>query len=315
VEGDLDSASAHLKNAALEKSDRIEAYFAAGLIFRKTGQYERAAYVLESILRGSDLDTQTRKIITRELAKVMFESGNYATASSMLEMTTDKDAMMLRARALRKLERFEDAANLYKSIAKAEKINTDRETGYCYYRCAMQAEGSRRAKFLKYAQKYIPQSRCVGMAFIDSSLLAGKPGRAIADIERFIQNDLPASQDDMAKFQSVFFDAKKTEELMRIVTKHIRSGSSNPFLYIFASSRLMHGDNRQKAAEILDEHMDRFGFSNTVARASVEITPNSVLSKYLENAHYYKCNFCNAETVKYSDVCPACQSFETIKPI
>jgi len=315
VEGNFEKASVHLKNAALEKSDRIEAYYAAGLVFRKTKQFDRATYVLESILRSSDLDSATKRALTVELGRVMFAAGNYTIAHSLLEMTTDREGVLLRAKTLRKLNKFEEAANTYKMIAKNERINLDNETGYCYYRCALDATGSKQNKYLKNALKYIPNSRCLTMMQIDNMLSLGKSSKALVDIERFISAGLPASVDDMMKFQSVFFDLKRTEELLRIVMKKIGEGTDNPFLYEYAVHRLTQGEGQERAKELVQKYLDTFGFTNCIAKISLEIEPNSMLSKLLENADYYKCSACGAGHREYKDTCSACQGFETLKPI
>jgi len=315
IEGEYEKASLHLKNAALEKSDRIEAYFAAGLVFRKNRQFDRATYVLESILRGSETDTQTKRALTIELARVMFDAGNYTIAHSLLEMSTDREAVLLRAKALRRLERFEEAANTYKMLAKNEKINLNNETGYCYYRCAVSSTGSRQNKFIRTALKFIPDSRCINMMQIDNMLAAGKASKAMVEIERFISAGLVASADDMQKFQTVFYESQRTEELMRIIMKRISEGSANPFVYTFAAARMQHGEKRDKALQILETYTEEFGFNNTVAKASLGISPNKMLEAKLKGANFYSCTECSTEFGEYSDVCPQCQSFETLKSI
>ena len=315
TEGNYEKASLHLKNAALENSDRIEAYFAAGLVFRKNRQYDRATYVFESILRSADIDASTKRALTVELGRVMFEAGNYTIAHSLLEMTTDREGMLLRAKTLRRLKRFEEAANTYKMIAKSEKINLDNETGYCFYRCALDSTGSRQSKFLKTALKYIPNSRCISMMQIDGNISLGKSSKALVDIERFMSAGLPASMDDMQKFQSVFYDMKRTEELMRLVMKRIHEGSDNPFFYIFAAKRLTAGNNPEKAKELIDSYLEKFGANNNIARASLTLEYNKFLESFLENADFYKCSACGAGHKEYSDACPRCQAFETLRPI
>lgn len=315
TEGNYEKASVHLKNAALEKSDRIEAYFAAGLVFRKNKQFDRATYVLESILRSADIDSSTKRALTIELGRVMFEAGNYTIALSLLEMSTDKEGILLRAKALRKLNKYEEAANTYKMLAKSEKINLDAEIGYCYYRCALNTEGSRQSKFLKTAQKYIPNSRCVSMIQIDSLLAASKQSKALVEIEYFLNADLPASDEDMQKFQSIFYDAGRTEELMRLVIKRIQAGSSNPFLYTFAISRFLHGQNSEKAKDMINMYLADFGFNNTIAKASLEVESNAMLAAYIGDADLYKCSNCGTGTKEYDVTCPNCQSFETLKPL
>lgn len=315
TEGDYEKASVHLKNAALEKSERIEAYFAAGLVFRKNKQYDRATYVLESILRSADIDPSTKRALTVELGRVMFDAGNYTIAHSLLEMTTDKEGSLLRAKTLRRLKKFEEAANTYKTIAKSEKINLDNEIGYCYYRCALDASGGKQARFLKNALKYIPKSRCLNMMQIDLSIEQGKTSKALVDIERFMAAELPASMEDMQKFQSFFYDMKKTDEIMRLVVKRIQEGSANPFFYIFAMNRMLQGENYEKANELIDGYLEKFGINNSVAKASLKLSNNRFLEKYLEDANFYKCTCCCSEYNEYTDTCPCCQSFETLKPI
>jgi len=315
AEGNIEKASVHMKAAALEKSDRIEAYFAAGLTFRKTGQYDRATYVMESILRSGDMDSATKKALTVELAHVMFEAGNFNIAVSLMEMTTDKEGMLLKAKALRKMDRFEEAANTYRSIAKTQKMNMDSEIGYCYYRCAIQAEDGRQSKYIKLAMKYIPRSRCLSMMIIDNLIVTAKNSRAMVEIERFISSGLPACLDDMIKFQTFFFDMKKLEDLMRITMKRIQEGSDNPYLYIYAVSRFLAGDNRAKAEETYKRYLDRFLMTNTIAKASLELHENQFLEKLLEDADFYRCTNCGTGQKSYRDTCPACQSFETLRPI
>jgi len=315
VEGKYDKASIHLKNAALEKSDRIEAYFAAGLVFRKTKQYDRATYVLESILRGSDLDSSTKRALTVELGRVMFDAGNYTIAHSLLEMSSDKDGMLLRAKTLRKLDKFEEAASTYSMISRNEHVNLDNEIGYCFYRCALAASGSKQQKYIKTALKYIPNSRCLSMMQIDNLISIGKASKALVDIERFLAAGLPASTEDMSKFQSVFFDAKRTEELMRLTMKKINEGSDNPFLYIFAATRFSQGENNAKATVLLENYLEKYGFNNNIARASLMITPNRILEKLMETADFYRCKSCGAGHKIYRDTCSACQGFETLRPI
>jgi len=315
TEGDYEKASVHLKNASLERGDRIEAYFAAGLVFRKNKQYDRATYVLESILRSADIDPSTKRALTVELGRVMFDAGNYTIAHSLLEMATDKDSSILRAKTLRRLNKFEEAANTYKAIAKAEKINLDDEIGYCYYRCALETSGSRQSKFIKNALKYIPKSRCINMMHIDNNIAAGKSSKALVDIERFMSEELPVSMDDMLKFQTVFFDMKRTEEMFRLVMKRIQEGSSNPFFYIFAMNRLLQGENPEKAMEIIDLYLERFGFNNSIAKASLKLRGNKFLELLIEDANFYRCSNCESEFKIYTDACPNCQAFETLRPI
>jgi len=315
IEGDYTKASTHLKNAALEKSDNIEAYFAAGLVFRKTKQFDRATYVLESILRSSDLDASTKRALTVELGRNMFEAGNYTIAFSLLEMTSDKEGTLLRARTLRKLNKFEEAANTYKMVAKSEKINLNNEIGYCFYRCAMDSTGYRQNKFIKTALKYIPTSRCISMMQIDSNIEAGKMSKALVDIERFLIAGLPASDEDMIKFQSVYYDMKRTEELMRSVLKRINDGSDNPFFYSYAISRFVQGDNKEKANELIEKYTNDFGFNNNIAKASLQIASNLMLEKLVEKTDFYKCSVCGTQHKVYTDACPSCQSFETLKTI
>lgn len=313
VSGDYETASASLKNAALNNSEMIEAYFAAGLVFKKQGQYDRAAYVIESILRSSDLDSGTKRALNVELGKVSFDAGDYEKSARLLEMTSDTDGILIKAKALRKLGRFEEAASTYKSLAKSAKMDLNKEIGFCYFRCAENDEGSKQSKYLKTALKFIPKSRCVRMMNIDNLFRVGRKSRALSEIEKFLNDELPACMEDMMKIQEIYFDDNRLEDLMRLSLKKIHENSPNPFFYLYVVKRFLNSSNAEKANEVLSKFIDNHGVSNLVARASLDIEPNVVLEKMLEDADFYKCSNCGGTHKQYYDACPSCQSFETLK--
>jgi len=315
VAGDYDSASRFLKSAALGNSEMIEAYYAAGLVFRKQKQFDRAAYVIESILRGSGLDASAKRALNVELGKIYFFAGEYEKSFKLLEMTSDPDGTVFKGKSLIQLGRFDEAAGTYKSIMKSTKEDMSREMGHCFYLAAESSEGAKRSKFIKSAMKHVPKSRAVRLLNIEQLTSVGRKSRAMAEIEKFLNDELPACEADMMRFQEIYFDDNKLEELMRISLKKVHESSDNPFFYIYAVRRLMAGNNADKAKEVLDKFTSSHGVSNLIAKASLEITPNEILRRMLEESDLYKCSSCGESQKSYETTCPSCHSFETIKTI
>ncbi|WP_303849787.1 lipopolysaccharide assembly protein LapB [Seleniivibrio woodruffii] len=315
TEGNYEKAASFLKNAAMDNKERIEAYYTAGLVFKKLGQYDKAAYVIETILRSDDVDSHTKRTLNVELGKIMFAAGNFKQAAKQLEMTSDPDGIMLKAKALRETGQFDEAANTYKSLARMTGMNLDNEIGYCYYRCVVTDKQEGYTKCFAQALKYIPKSRVLRMALIDQHLLEGRGAKAVEEIESFIQDGLTATHHDMMKFQTIFFDEGKFEWLVRHCLKRINAGSDNPFNYTYVISRYLSTGNKDKAEAFIDRYVKNFGPTNIIARASLSIEHNAMLALVLEHADFYKCTACGSTAKDYSDTCKACHSFETLKPM
>ena len=315
AEGSYDKASAYLRNAAMDNKERIEAYYTAGLVFKKLGKFDKALYIIEAILRSDDVDSATKKVLNVEQGRILFAAGKFDKAYDHLKTSTETDGILLKAKCLRELGKFEDAANIYKDLAKSAKMNLDNEIGYCYYRCLKSDHATDTPKCFQNAIKYIPKSRVLRMANIDRYLLEGRGDKAIAEIETFIQDDLPATHDDMMKFQTIFYDEDKFEMLVRLCLKHVSKGSSNPFIYTYVISRYITTGNKEKAQAFINRYIENFGPTNVLARASLAIEPNAMLGTLLESADFYKCTACGAHAKNYTDTCKECHAFETLKPI
>lgn len=315
TEGNFAKASAHLKSAAMDNKERIVAYYTAGLVFRKLGQFDKAEYIIETILRSDDVDSHTKRALNVELGKIFFAAGNFEEAYKQLEMTSDVDGMLIKAKCQRELGRFDDAANTYKSISRTAGLNLDNEIGYCYYRCVLDKKEDGFSKCFKNALKYIPSSRVLRMAQIDQYLLEGRGDKAVVDIESFINDDLPATHQDLIKFQTIYYDEGKFEWLVRHCLKKISKGSSNPFIYTYVISRYVTTGNKEKALAFIDRYVKAFGPTHVIARASLTVESNKMLSSMLESADFYKCSVCGATVKDYTDTCPSCHAFETLKPI
>ncbi|TCK61711.1 tetratricopeptide repeat protein [Seleniivibrio woodruffii] len=315
TEGNYEKAASYLKSAVMDNKERIEAYYTAGLVFKKLGQFEKASYIIETILSSDDVDSHTKRTLNVELGKIMFAAGNYKRAAKQLEMTSDTDGILLKAKALRETGDFDEAANTYKSLARMTGMNLDNEIGYCYYRCVLADKKDGYSKCFANALKYIPKSRVLRMALIDQHLLEGRGAKAVEEIESFIQDDLTATHHDMMKFQTIFFDEGKFEWLVRHCLKRINAGSDNPFNYTYVISRYLSTGNKEKAQAFIDRYVKNFGPTKIIARASLSIEHNAMLAMVLEKADFYQCRSCGAKAKDYSDTCKTCHSFETLKPV
>ncbi|MGE4318265.1 MAG: tetratricopeptide repeat protein [Deferribacterales bacterium] len=315
TEGNFQKASSHLKNAAMDNKERIEAYYTAGLVFKKLGQFDKALYIIQTILRSDDVDSSTKRVLNVELGRIFFAAGKYDKALKQLEMTSDTDGILLKAKCLRELGRFDDAANTYKSLAKETKMDLNNEIGYCYYRCLKSGLANNNPQCFQNAIKYIPTSRVLRMAHIDQHLLDGRGDKAVEEIETFLQDDLPATHQDMMKFQTIFYDENKFEWLVRHCLKRINKGSSNPFIYTYVISRYITTGSKDKAQAFIDRYIENFGPTHVIARASLALEHNAMLATLLESASFYECSACGEQAKDYTDTCKHCHAFETLKPI
>lgn len=299
----------------MDNKERIEAYYSAGLVYKKLGDFKRARYVIETIMQSDDVDSSTKRVLNVELGKIYFAAESYKKALSLLDMTSDTDGILLKAKCLRELGNFDEAANTYKSLAKMTGLNLDDEIGYCYYRCLKSHNHEDNSKCFEQAIKYIPKSRVLRMAHIDQHLLSGRGDKAIEEIETFIQDDLPATHEDMMKFQTIFYDEGKFEWLVRHCLKRINKGSSNPFIYTYVISRYITTGSKDKARAFINRYVENFGPTNVIARASLAYEPNEMLQSMMKSADFYSCTFCGAQAKDYGDTCKSCHAFETLKPI
>ena len=83
--GDDNTAVEKLKDIAFKGAANPEIYLILGFLFRKKGDFTRAAQIHEMMLGNSELDKDFRNALIGELAEDYMLAGQYAKAVSLLQ--------------------------------------------------------------------------------------------------------------------------------------------------------------------------------------------------------------------------------------
>lgn len=316
-EGNDKKALEEMKALALADKGTPEIYLSIGFLYRKMGDYAKAAQIHEMLLGNGEIDDDYKAFVQTELARDYFYADMPLKALSVLDRYrgADKnpDNLLLFARASLAVHDFDSALSYY---IKYEKLGGRSLKGF-YCKCMI--EKARDVKDARDAAKAVKHAldadkNCRPARFITAAMLRkdGKHTKAMDEYKTIIKDGLIRDMDDMKSVEAAFIELGEESALLSCLKSSLTSGVKNPFIAIYVAKHYEKQGQKDEAKGVLYSYLTRIGFSVAAARAYASITGDKVLSDSLKNEAAFSCSVCGAGYEKYQDDCRECGSFDSI---
>lgn len=323
-----------LQDAVNTDSDLVDAYVRLGDLYRKKGDVSRAIQIHQSLTVRPTLKKQEEKRIYYALVDDLFAMGRHNKAVAFLKEILKIDKKDARARELilkiyEDMESYSDCITLYEEGHFKKK--SDRRHAYYYAALAhyklralpdIEPEEEKEAvSLLKKALKIAPESLSALYYFGKYHEQEGDLKKAREYYRKIMKLHPRHAFLIINAFEKVMYELDLFDEIFPIYEQVFSDDPKNFTVGV-------------ALANLYEKKNDTDGVQE-VYRRLAETYPESILPKLrqirisiddphvidtvtqLENAVYQKrliCSHCGHSTLKYSFLCPACGSLESLLP-
>lgn len=307
-----------MRSIALADKGTPEIYLAIGFLYRKSGEYMKAAQVHEVLLGNKELDKDYKKYLTTELAKDYLLADMPIKALSLLKETPNReenvDNIEILAKASFAIQNYDNALTY---LEKYEKNSGKTIRGF-YAKCMIaKASASddlgKIQKYIKNALSKCPE--CRSAHFIKAGLLMkeGKNAKAIEEYTHILTRGLPRDEKDVKDIEKAFIAAGEESRFIKIL-KELAHEAKNPFIHMYLARHYMEDGEKEKAKEILSEYLEHIGGNPALVKYLAEISEERALLNAVGARKTFRCSECGTDFNEYKDDCPVCSSFDSIYP-
>lgn len=305
-----------MRAIALSDKGTPEIYLAIGFLYRKSGEYVKAAQVHEVLLGNKDLDKDYKKYLTTELAKDYLLADmpikSLAILKEMHNREENPDNLEILAKANFDIQNYDNALAY---LEKYEKSTSKTIRGF-YAKCMIakaSASGdlSKTQKYIKNALAKCPE--CRSAHFIKAGLLMkeGKNAKAIEEYTHILSRGLPRDEKDVSDTEKAFLAAGEESRFIKLL-KELAHDAKNPFIHIYLARHYMEDGEKDKAKGLLGEYLEHIGGNPALVKYFAEISEERSLLNVVGARKTFRCSECGADFDKYKDDCPVCSSFDSI---
>lgn len=317
--GDSEMALEKLKDIAIKGNASPEVYLILGFLFRKKGDYTRAAQIHEMLLVSYKLDSEFYNALIGELAEDYMLAGQYAKSVSLLQqenqVMNNPDNIVIMAKCNLYSQSYDKAI---KYLTEYNKITGDFLYGFfekCMVEKAVHSVNPQTAfKCIKSAleknNKCRPARVIKGLIYMNTN----KIQKAINEFKSIVEEGLLRDINDFQNVEKVYLMAGKESELTQLLKNQCLNGNINPFIHIALANQLEYNNEKEEAKVILESYLELPDAKMIVAQVYSEKFNNMLLSHIIKDTYFFKCNNCGYETNQYKDDCPKCSAYDSIYP-
>lgn len=317
--GDDDTALETMKNIVLKGGANSEIYLILGFLFRRKGDFTRAAQIHEMMLGNTELDKNFRNALIGELAEDYMLAGQYAKAVSLLQkenqVMSEPNNIITMAKSALFSQSYDNALQYH---IKYNKITGKTLPGFfekCMVEKAVNAESPQSAfKHIKSALENNKQCRPARIIKGLLYLKTDKLQKAVDEFQSVIKEGLLRDMDDFKNVEKVYIAAGKESELTSLLTKQAYEGTMNPFIHIALAEKYEYNNEKENAKTVLESYIEQPDAKIIAAKVYAAKFDNKLIGHVVQDAFSFKCRECGFETNQYKDDCPKCSAYDSIYP-
>lgn len=311
-------ALSEMRSIALNGKGTPEIYLAIGFLYRKMGEYAKAAQVHEVLLGNKELDKEYKNYLTTELAKDYLLGGMPVRTMAVLKDLPGRDQnpdnLEILAKASFDIQNYDNALIYLEKYKKASGKDIYGFHAKCMIAKAIAADDENKtSKYIKSALQEYPD--CRSARFIKAGLLMkeGMKEKAVEEYKSILSGNLPRDGKDMKTVSDAFIAAGEETELIKLL-KELSKTSKNPFIQISLAEHYNAGGEKEKAEDSLNRYLSRIGGNPAAVKYLASLTENKALLNILGNREIFRCRICKTDYNEYKDDCRVCGSFDSIYP-
>lgn len=317
--GDDNTAIEKLKDIAFKGGANPEIYLILGFLFRRKGDFTRAAQIHEMMLGNSELDKDFRNALIGELAEDYMLAGQYAKAVSLLQnehqVMNNPDNIVTMAKSALFSQSYDNALQYH---IKYNKITGKYLPGFfekCMVEKAVNAANPQASfKHIKSALEENKQCRPARIIKGILFLKTDKVQKAVDEFQQVIEEGLLRDMNDIKNVEKAYIAAGKEGELTALLRKQASLGALNPFIHIALAEKYEYNDEKENAKTILESYIEQPDAKIIAAKIYAEKFNNKFIGHIVKDVYSFKCRNCGFETNQYKDDCPKCSAYDSIYP-
>lgn len=308
-----------MKNIAFKGGANPEIYLILGFLFRRKGDFTRAAQIHEMMLGNNELDKDFRNALIGKLAEDYMLAGQYAKAVSLLQnenqIMNSPENIITMAKSALFSQSYDNALQYH---TKYNKITGKYLYGFfekCMVEKAVNATNSQASfKYIKSALE--ENNRCRPARIIKGLLYLNtdKVQKAVNEFKTIIEDGLLRDMDDFKNVEKAYIAAGKESELTTILKEQATLGALNPFIHIALAEKYEYNNEKENAKTVLESYIEQPNAKIIAAKVYAEKFNNKFISHIVKDTYSFKCNQCGYETNQYKDDCPKCSAYDSIYP-
>lgn len=317
-EGDDKKALDELRKLALSDNGSIEIYLSIAFLYRKLGDYLKAAHIHEILLAQNNITKEYKLFILTELSK------DYMLADMPLKVlqVLDSDNITLQnhtnfltyAKAYLSLEKYDKAIEYYDKYFKYSNNNT--VYGF-KSKCLIEKANSLNdlSKSLKIVKSVLNNDEfCRPAHFAMATIYKNnkKINKAIQKYKEIINLFLIRDYKDIEIIEKVFVEAGEEALLYEITNEIVSKNIDNPLIHLYVAKNKHKSGNTEEAILILENYLINIKNLSYLSKEYAELKNDKVLINNISNNKDFKCKICNNDSETYSDNCSYCSSYDTL---
>ncbi len=315
----------------------LDTHLALGKLFRKRGEFDRAAQLHTHLLEHGDYARPVQEEIQLELAQDYLASGIFDLAEQVLLEMLDQNCEAKDEVCSQLMGLYEQERDWINAISMGERLLKNRPelAPVLAQYCCEQAENLKRDKDINPARRMLRKAlsldnKCVRASFQEGELEMDEQNweAAIQAFQRIWVQDSDFFDEVLDKLRSCYDAQEKGEDFIQMLADYsAEKPSTSRILLLSEALKERYGD--KEAADFIGEYMKAnpsvrglnkildmslAGIVEGEAREHLDAL-RQLSEKLVNNKSLYKCRRCGFETPLMQWRCPSCKRWGTIKPV
>jgi len=315
----------------------LDTHLALGKLFRKRGEFDRAAQLHTHLLEHGDYGRPVQEEIQLELAQDYLASGIFDLAEQVLLEMLDQDCQAKDEVCQQLMGLYEQERDWVNAISMGERLIKNRPAlgSVLAQYCCEQAENLRRDGDINPARRMLRRAlsfdeQCVRASFAEGELEMGEQNwdAAIQALQRIWVQDSDFFDEALDKLRTSYQQQEKDEEFIQMLADYsVEKPSTSRILLLAETLKERYGD--KEASDFIAEYMkanpsvrglNRIIDMSLAGSAEGETREHlgvlkQLSEQLLNDKSLYKCRRCGFETPLMQWRCPSCKRWGSIKPV
>ena len=318
-------------------SEGLDTHLALGKLFRKRGEFDRAAQLHTHLLEHGDFSRSVQEEIQLELAQDYLASGIFDLAEQVLLEMLDQDCEAKDEVCRQLMGLYEQERDWVNAISMGERLikNSPQLASVLAQYCCEQADNLKKDKDINPARRMLRRAlsfddQCVRASIAEGELEMGEQNwdAAIQGLQRIWVQDSDFFDEVLDKLRTCYQQQEKDEEFIQMLADYsAEKPSTSRILLLSEALKERYGD--KEAADFIAEYMKAnpsvrglnriidmslAGSAEGEAREHLGVL-KQLSEQLLNDKSLYKCRRCGFETPLMQWRCPSCKRWGSIKPV
>lgn len=315
----------------------LDTHLALGKLFRKRGEFDRAAQLHTHLLEHGEFTRPVQEEIQLELAQDYLASGIFDLAEQVLLEMLDQNCEAKDEVCSQLMGLYEQERDWINAISMGERLVKSRPelAPVLAQYCCEQALNLKADKDINPARRMLRKAlsldnKCVRASFQEGELEMDEQNwdAAIEAFQRIWVQDSDYFDEVLDKLRACYEAQEKSEDFIQMLADYSAEKPSTSRILLLAEAlKERYGD--KEAADFIGEYMKAnpsvrglnkildmslAGLVEGEAREHLDAL-RQLSEKLVNNKSLYKCRRCGFETPLMQWRCPSCKRWGTIKPV